>query len=195
MTFRILLLLFFSLSAAGLWAQSPIIRSLERDVPGQGTVTVEQDSRLDDWLRQGKVPATPAVPAKSTEKKPAGTSSSASAHAATAGKKAHADTLSGESSARKGITGRAVKRSGFRIQIYSGPATRDSKNKATAAAARVRELFPHLSAYPIFVSPRWLCVVGDFLTREEAAEARKELLETGSFTECSIVRSQVLVIL
>lgn len=195
MTSRILFLLFFSLSAAGLWAQSPIIRSLERNVPGQGTVTVEQDARLDEWLRLGKVPATQATsPQGDTGKEATGIPPS-STQVAAAGEKAQADTLSTEDSDRKELAGRPVKRSGFRIQIYSGPATRDSKNKATAAAAKVKEQFPHLSAYPIFVSPRWLCVVGDFLTHEEAEKAREELLATGEFTECSIVRSQVLVIL
>ena len=202
MTARFLLLLTFFFSGLQLsQAQSPIIRSLERNAEGQGTVVVEQDARLDEWLRKG----VPASPATSSARQEAATDKSATAqpHSATAGSRqghaaghaAQADTLTAAAHPSKTHGGRAARRSGFRIQVYSGPATRDSKNRAAAAAEKVRALFPHLSAYPIFVSPRWLCVVGDFLTREEAAKARAGLLETGEFTECSIVRSQILVYL
>lgn len=201
MPVRFLFLLLFSCLGVGLSAQSPLVRSLERSVPGQGTVVIEQDDRLDAWLRQGKVVATPSSASSNAGKK---TTSAASAthsgstsagHSAASSGKAQADSLTASSRVHKAQTGRPVRRSGFRVQVYSGPATRDSKNRANAAAAKVRELFPHLSAYPIFVSPRWLCVVGDFLTREEAVEARRKLRESGAFTECSIVRSQVLVFL
>ena len=61
MTARFLLLLTFFFSGLQLsQAQSPIIRSLERNAEGQGTVVVEQDARLDEWLRKG-VPASPAT--------------------------------------------------------------------------------------------------------------------------------------
>ncbi len=86
-----------------------------------------------------------------------------------------------------------VARSGYRIQIYSGPASRDAKNAATAAAVKSRQVMPDLEAYAMFVSPRWLCVVGDFITREEAEEARERLQKTGEFGLLTIVRSQVFV--
>ena len=91
-------------------------------------------------------------------------------------------------------TGNLRKQSGgYRIQIYSGPASRDAKRQAAAIASKARNYFPEVAAYPIFVSPRWVVVVGDFTSREAANEMRQQIKKSGAFQEVSIVRSQILV--
>ena len=89
------------------------------------------------------------------------------------------------------VTNNSRVRSGFRILVYSGMATRDSRQQAAATAEKVRSLFPEMGAYTLFVSPRWLCVAGNFLTHEEAREALEKMYRTG-IVGASIVRSQVL---
>ena len=44
--------------------------------------------------------------------------------------------------------------------------TTTGKNDADRVASRVKEYFPELSVYTSFISPRWLCRVGDFRSIE-----------------------------
>ena len=83
---------------------------------------------------------------------------------------------------------KVIKTSGFRIQAYAGNNTRQAKNDADRVASRVKEYFPELSVYTSFISPRWLCRVGDFRSIEEADAMMRRLKATGMFKEVSIVR-------
>ena len=56
--FSLLLLLFAATTAN---AQN-IVKSLERDVPGQGKVTIHQDERLDAAIGREKLPASAGMP-------------------------------------------------------------------------------------------------------------------------------------
>lgn len=139
-----------------------IVKSLERRVPGQGTVVVRQDSRIADLL--GKSPSASA------------SSSSASAQAA-------AGTASGE---RK-----FIKTVGYRVQVYAGNNSRAAREEAMNMSSRVKEYFPEVPVYTHFTSPRWLCRVGDFRSIEEADAMMRKLRGTGIFKEVSIVREQI----
>ena len=86
---------------------------------------------------------------------------------------------------------KVIKASGFRIQAYAGNNTRQAKNDADRVASRVKEYFPELSVYTSFISPRWLCRVGDFRSIEEADAMMRRLKATGMFKEVSIVRDQI----
>ena len=86
---------------------------------------------------------------------------------------------------------KVIKTSGFRIQAYAGNNTRQAKNDADRVASRVKEYFPELSVYTSFISPRWLCRVGDFRSIEEADAMMRRLKSTGVFKEVSIVRDQI----
>ena len=52
-------------------------------------------------------------------------------------------------------------------------------------------VFPELPVYTLFVSPRWLCRIGDFRSIEEADAMMRQLEETGAFKEITIVREQI----
>ena len=86
---------------------------------------------------------------------------------------------------------KVIKTSGFRIQAYAGNNTRQAKNDADRVASRVKEYFPELSVYTSFISPRWLCRVGDFRSIEEADAMMRKLKATGVFKEVSIVKDQI----
>ena len=84
-----------------------------------------------------------------------------------------------------------VKMNGYRIQVYFGDNSRKGKTEARAAGLRFRNSFPEHSVYVSFVSPHWLCRVGDFRTNEEAREVLRQIREMGMFREAVIVKSKI----
>lgn len=80
---------------------------------------------------------------------------------------------------------------GFRVQVFAGNNSQQARTEATQMAAKVKELFPDLEVYTQFVSPRWLCRVGDYRSIEEADAVMRQLKETGDFKELSIVRTVI----
>lgn len=171
----------------GLSAQNSIVHSLETQVGGQGTVTIHQDSRLTEWLKKGSVPLQRWSPA-----------GSGSSHDSSAGRVGSGSDKTGfrpdSTGTRRHLSASEIMtKSGYRVQVYSGPATREAKNQAAAAAAKARMYFPEVAAYSFFVSPRWVCVIGDFLTHEEALTMKQRISKSRAFNESTIVRSQVIV--
>lgn len=199
---RILLLTVFALFCMlGVNAQSNITRVLEAPVAGQGTVVIEQDARLQKRLMGETLVKRIDSSATSHSIKTTTSSSEASTSSARSTSLTHPTSTHSvvsqndhETPIQTPPTGNLRKQSGgYRIQIYSGPATRDAKRQAAIAAGKARFYFPELAAYPIFVSPRWVVVVGDFTNREVANEMREHIKKSGAFQEVSIVRSQILV--
>lgn len=95
----------------------------------------------------------------------------------------------------KGVVEEAkvLKGSGYRIQVFAGDDSRDSKSSAYEMEGHVKALFPDLTVYTLFQSPRWLCQVGDYKTIEEAYAMMRKMKQTGAFNEASIVRSQIII--
>ena len=94
----------------------------------------------------------------------------------------------GESGERK-----VIQTNGYRVQVYAGPNSRVARNEAEQMADKVKEYFPQLHVYTSFVSPRWLCRVGDFRSIEEADAMMRQLRATGVFKEVIIVKDQVSI--
>ena len=88
-------------------------------------------------------------------------------------------------------TGRKVRMNGYRVQVYAGGNSRDAKRRAYQVEALVRKLFPEQPVYTRFVSPRWICHVGDFKTRAEALRLLKDMRRTGKFSEAITVRCKI----
>ena len=85
----------------------------------------------------------------------------------------------------------AQKVQGFRVQVYAGGNSQQARSEAYQVAERVKTLFPELPVYPQFVSPRWLCRVGDYRSIEEADAVMRQLKSVGKFKEVSIVRATI----
>jgi len=105
------------------------------------------------------------------------------------------DALLGVKHINKGAAGetKVLKESGYRIQVYAGGDSRDSKGAAYAMEGHVKTFFPELPVYIAFKSPRWICQVGDYKTIEEAYSMMRKMKQTGAFNEASIVRSQIII--
>ncbi len=88
-------------------------------------------------------------------------------------------------------TGQKVRMNGYRIQVYVGGNSRDAKDKAQQMESKVRSYFPEVGIYTRFVSPRWLCHVGDFKTREEALAFLASLRDKGGFGDAIVVKCKI----
>lgn len=91
--------------------------------------------------------------------------------------------------------GKKIQTVGYRIQVYAGGNTRYAKEEALKAARYVKDNYSEIPVYPEFVSPRWVCRVGDYKTIEEADQAMRMLKKTGNFKEIVILPNQLINIL
>ena len=81
---------------------------------------------------------------------------------------------------------------GYRIQVYAGNNTREAREAAMRAAEQVRYLWPELSVYTEFISPRWVCRVGDYRSMEEADQMLREMKKTGRFRDIILLPNQTI---
>jgi len=89
-------------------------------------------------------------------------------------------------------TGTRVQAKGYRVQIFAGGNTRAAREAALRAASSIRAEFPELSIYTEFVSPRWVCRVGDCRTYEEADQLLRDIRALGTFKELTILPNQII---
>ena len=59
--------------------------------------------------------------------------------------------------------------SGFRIQVFMGNHPKNSRPEAFNKETLIKSVFVDLGTYVNYEAPNWKLVVGDFMTREEAA--------------------------
>ena len=88
------------------------------------------------------------------------------------------------------LSGARIKATGYRIQVFAGNNTRAAKEQATEIDRYIRTNYPDLPVYTMFKSPRWLCVVGDFLYYEEAYETMRKLKKETPYKGIIILRKQ-----
>lgn len=86
-----------------------------------------------------------------------------------------------------------VKAMGYRVQVYGGGNSRQSKLAAQRASAQVKRMFPEYPVYTHFESPRWVCKVGNFTNREEANEAWQRIKTQGGFRQAIVVKDVILI--
>lgn len=82
---------------------------------------------------------------------------------------------------------------GYRIQLYSGVNGRKSKTEAQRIGELAQTIYPELSVYCRYKAPRWVCRVGDFPTVEAAKHYYQVMKRSALFSECQIVKTQVLL--
>lgn len=88
--------------------------------------------------------------------------------------------------------GRKIQTVGFRIQVFAGNNTRQAKEEAQKVAEYVETNFPEIPVYTEFVSPRWVCRVGDYKTIEEADQVMRMLKKSRKFKEIAILPNQLI---
>ena len=161
--------LILSLSAMTLSAQQTFTDKLQQVVESAGRIVLHQEKAITDLVNG-------SLKSSSSKKKQIDSLEQDSIQSAAV------DSLS------RGIK---VKMNGYRIQVYFGDNSRKGKAEARAAGLRFRNYFPGHSVYVSFISPHWLCRVGDFRTNEEARELLRQIREMGIFREAVIVKSKI----
>lgn len=177
---------------------------------GGGRLTVVQDTELDNIVnnKRGKTTQTTQT-AKKAEAKPAKKVDVASDDVQKKNKASDKPTANTaipatkpastvrSSSPRQGnyyVARQRVASQGYRIQIYTGGNSRNDKNEAQQMRVKCQQQFPELAAYVHFISPHWVCRVGDFNTRESAARYVSRLRKARISYEVRIVSSPILAI-
>lgn len=172
------LFIFFSLmifSLAGM-AQEKYTDYLQRHVAGRGTVIVHHDAEIDNLVNGTSAHARPSSNSSSTS----------------------SGSLNGESAENEDApavapSGRHTTANGYRVQIISLGSSAKDKATAESWGRRFKGYFPTTNVYISFRSPHYVCLVGDYKTREEADEMLQQVRETRQFGSASIVRSKINV--
>ncbi len=164
---RFIIFFTFALSAFTGMAQGKYTDYLQRKVAGRGTVVVHQDSEIDK-LVNGIISAI--------KEQFSGSSATSEEQ---------------EEGPAVAPSGRHTTGNGFRVQVISLGSTSKDKSQAESWGRRFKALFPGTNVYITFRSPHYVCLVGDYKTREEASEMLKQMRETNQFNSASIVRSKI----
>ncbi len=168
-TFVAVLFAFCSLSAQTLFTES-----LKKSRAGEGHVRIIQDAEIEA-LVNGVKKSTPTAKLDSETE------------VLTSGSGVSGDSL-------KHDAGKPfVAKMGYRIQLYSGGNSRDHKLAAEKVQAECRKVCPELPTYVSFISPRWICRVGNFATQKAAEKDFEALRESGLFKTLTLVRCKILV--
>lgn len=153
------------------FAQETFTERLQKVVDGKGKVHLNQDADIANLVNGKRHVITQTAMRRMFTHMPDSLSS---------------DTLS---SVYLQTPMRKVRMTGFRVQVYAGGNSRDAKNRAYQVESQVKGLFSEHPVYTRFVSPRWICHVGDFQTREEAQELLVEMKR--HFPEAIIVKCKI----
>lgn len=186
---RVLMLIVFATLTTIVSAQSSYTSRLESKGNDEGKVNINADQRIRRIIDGNLKIQTEAVPQKKAQTE---ASPSKSQDTKPATPTADKPTTPHEER-RTYVSGNRYKAQGFRIQVYTGGNQRADKQKAQTIANKVHSLFPELSVYTHFDSPRWICKVGDFRNREDAERYLRKIKQSGISREARIIKSTVLL--
>mgnify|MGYP002524048819 CR=1 FL=1 len=169
------------------FAQKNFVENVQKAKEGWGKVDINQDPRLtklvnNDTIIEPKqkkegVSPTPKTAGKTQKAGDIKASPDSS------------DILINSNSAKI----KRYKVKGFRVQIYAGSNSRNSRMEAEKTARRFKGYFPKMPVYTHFYPPRWVCRVGDFRTEEQAEKFMHQIRQLKAFTGVIVVKTAVLV--
>ena len=94
---------------------------------------------------------------------------------------------------QKKIYKNSITVNGYRIRLYSGSNSRESRQKAYSIGYLFKSSYLNVPVYTHFVSPHWTCCVGNFKTYEDAQRFLGELKATNQFKGAIIIKSKIQV--
>ncbi len=166
-------------------------QKVQQSKQGEGSVTIHHDAAIDELVnarqavRSAPTPS-PVTPKKDKEDKPANTHHQKTDTTQQVSKPVHdLDTA-------VVVTGRPFKTNGYRVQVFAGGNTRRDKLKAEQIGRSLEQLFPNETVYVHFYSPRWICRIGNYRTREEANAKMIEIRQLG-YNSASVVPGKIIV--
>lgn len=179
--------MFWALLPMIVFAQTGFVEKVQKSSEGWGKVSINQESRLTRLLNGDTV----IVQEKKVEEK----NVNSEKHKIDAKKdeeKVSVDSYEANGSVRP-VKMKRYKISGYRIQIYAGNNSRNSRVEAERVAQRFKGFFPKVSAYTHFYPPRWVCRVGDFKTAEQATAFMSQIQQLKAFSGLIVVKTAIQV--
>ncbi len=158
-------------------AQNNFTDRLQAHAPNQGVVVLHHDAEIDA-LVNGVAPKLSTLASKDVD--------STSLRRIPDGLLTDSTDVMDPS-----LYGKKIRIDGYRIQVYVGGNSRDAKTRAQQMEGKVRSYYPDVDIYTRFVSPRWICHVGDFKTRDEAVDFLKDLRMKGDFSDAIVVKCKI----
>lgn len=165
--------------------QNDFVREVQKDVAGWGKLVINQDSRLTRLVNKDTIVA----PTNKEEKDRPADSTKQKVPA----KIPNVSEESNETVSRPAKL-RRYKISGYRVQIYAGNNSRNSRIEAEKTAQRFKGYFPKVPAYTHFYPPRWVCRVGDFKTSEQAQAFMQQVQQLKAFSGLTVVKTAIQVV-
>ena len=161
---------------------------------GLGTVTVTQSRTIDELVNGRKYPTAVKHKKDTTLVKNVTKSSAADSARHSKIDSTRNNTLD---STRNNIfvqsnTGPRRKVMGFRVQAFAGNNSRVSREKARNIGERLKSEFPGHAVYVHFYTPRWVCRMGNYQTREEAEIMLNKVKDLGYSAAC-LVKGKITV--
>ena len=179
-------------------AAQTFLDRLQTKVEGQGTVTVHQDSAINRLVLDPQSTVTPTTTTTTTPTSTTTTTPSSTTTSTTTTGTTTTGTITGTGTPTETVTtpttGIRTRRTidGYKVQAFAGGNTREDRKKAERTASSIRAQFPNVAVSAHFYSPRWVCRVGNYRTREEAQHMLSALKNLG-YSQAHIVRTKVTV--
>ena len=189
----IVILPFYLFTFLPLTAQT-FTQRIQKTTAGEGTITIHQDTAIDELVNGPVSPAKPAPAPKKTTPAPVKPVTKAKDTPVTQIKDttvSHSQQET-ETDSTQITPKRVFKTVGYRVQVLAGGNTRQDRQRAEQAGRSLRTLFPGEEVYVHFYSPRWICRVGNFRTYEEAHEMLRNIRNLG-ISGASIVKGKITV--
>ncbi len=193
----LILLAVFAITLSAM-AQTPFTQHVRTQRAGEGKVRIIQDSIIEKVVNQPMTGKT-AKPGKTTGKTDKTTTKpkddTATHHDNAAAKHDNTEHENADDNDTNKHVGSAktTTMTAYRIQIFSGSNSHQDKQKAYDLAAKCKEKFPELSVYTKFVSPRWVCRVGDFKNLADAQNYASKIRAAHFTREVRIVKTTIRV--
>lgn len=193
----LILLAVFAITLSAM-AQTPFTQHVRTQRAGEGKVRIIQDSIIEKVVNQPMTGKT-AKPGKTTAKTDKTTTKpkddTATHHDNASAKHDNTEHENADDNDTNKHVGSAktTTMTAYRIQIFSGSNSHQDKQKAYDLAAKCKEKFPELSVYTKFVSPRWVCRVGDFKNLADAQNYASKIRAAHFTREVRIVKTTIRV--
>ena len=166
---------------------------------GQGTVTIEESAEIDQLVNSAVLGAATTTTTKpTTSTSPTSPTKPTNPTSSTTTTKPTTTTDNGTTAeeapveiTKKIMTG-GTKVTGYRVQAFAGGNSRKDRIQAESVSSRIKGSYPEVPVYTHFISPRWVCRVGNYRTYEEAHQMLLSLRKMG-FTEAVIVKGKITV--
>ncbi len=156
---------------------------LQKNVSGEGSVTVHHNKNIDELVNGPYV--TPEKPVE--VKKPVKKEEAKPVHVTLTKPQPHQ-----QDSASTPLPEKGVKVMGFRIQAFAGGNSRKDRRRAEQVGNELRMLFPTEAIYVHFYSPRWICRMGNYRTYGDALQTLQQVKKLG-YTAATIVKGKITV--